>query len=327
MIWYPAGKHGGDILRFIILTVALVFATASSTMAQGRWQSASRLDAARAGLAVTTLEGRVYAAGGAGLTNPHVEFESYDPEIDRWFSETSLPVGLERFGLAAINGRVYAAGGYAPGDFGIGPSAQMWSWSPEGGVWQSETAMPAPKADFSLVAVDGRLYALGGVSDDQSIFVFDPEDKSWETLDVPEGLTRRGAGVTVVEDVIYVIGGHADGQTRNTVDIYDPRENLWSDGPDLPDARSGVAAAYYRGRIHVFGGRGEDQRVTLSAHSSLAVGDQSWTDEAELPAPRTAADAAVLNEGIFVVGGGSGGGFFAPFTALDATDVFVDEAS
>jgi N-acetylneuraminic acid mutarotase len=296
-------------------------------MAQGQWQSASRLDAARAGLAVTALDGRVYAAGGAGLTNPHVEFESYDPEIDRWFSETSLPVGLEQFGLAAVNGRVYAAGGYAPGERGIGPSAQMWSWSPEGGVWQSESAMPAPKADFSLLALDGKLYALGGVNDDQSIFVFDPELKSWETLEIPEGITRRGAGIVVAEDVFYVIGGHIGGQTRDTVDIYDPLDNVWSQGPNLPDARSGVAAAYYHGRIHVFGGRGADQRVTLSAHSVLTIGETRWLEEAELPAPRTAADAAVLNVGIFVVGGGRGGGFFAPFTALDATDVFVDEAS
>jgi hypothetical protein len=41
-----------------------------------------------------------------------------------------------------------------------------------------------------------------------------------------------------------------------------------------------------------------------------------------MPSPRTGADAALLAGDIFLVGGGSGGGFFAPFTAIGTTDVF-----
>lgn len=315
------------MLRVLTLVVGLVCLQAGAAFAQGHWESAARLDAPRAGLAVTVLEGRLYAAGGAGLTDPRDEFEVYDAEIDRWFAETPLPRGLERFGMAAVNGRIYAAGGYAPGESGVGPSASMWSWSPTGGIWQSEAAMPGAKADFGLVALNDRLYAIGNTRDDASIYVFDPEEKTWDTIEVPEGLTRRGAGTVVVDGEIYVIGGMVAGASSTRVDIFDPESASWRAGPALPDARSGIAAAFFQGRIHVFGGRGDDQRTTLSRHSSIAPGENAWTEEAELPSPRTAADAAVLDAGIYLVGGGSGGGFFAPFTALDVTDVFVDEAS
>jgi N-acetylneuraminic acid mutarotase len=315
------------MFRITIIVLALVVSQSALVLAEGRWESAARLEAPRAGLAVAVLDGRLYAAGGAGLTDPRDEFEAYDVELDRWFSEQPLPRGLERFGMAAIDGRIYAAGGFAPGEQGVGPTASMWSWSPEGGVWQSEVAMPAPKADFELVALNGRLYALGNTRDDGEVFVFDPADKSWETLEVPAGMTRRGAGVVSVMGEIYVIGGlDADG-AMTRVDIFDPEAGSWRAGPDLPDARSGVAVAYHRDRIHVIGGRGEDQRTTLSQHSSLAPGETSWVEEAGLSSPRTAADAAALEAGIYLVGGGSGGGFFAPFTAMDATDVFIDEAS
>lgn len=301
--------------------------SAAQSASQGRWESTARLDAPRAGLAVAVLDGRLYAAGGSGLTEPRVEFEAYDAELERWMPERPLVLGLERFGMAAINGRIYAAGGYALGDDGVGPTAGMWSWSPDGGVWQSEIAMPGPKADFNLIAAGDTLYAIGGTRDDGAIYAFDPEETEWRSIAAPAGAMRRGAAAVVVDGQVYVIGGSLDGVVTARVDVYDPQADSWQRAADLPEARSGVAAAYYQGRIHVFGGRAADNRTTLSAHSSLAPGDANWTGEPDLPSPRTSADAAVLGDGVYLVGGGSGGGFFAPFTALDATDIFVDEAS
>lgn len=312
-----------------LLSVAVLLWTPAS-FAQGHWESAARLDVARAGLAVAVLDGRLYAAGGAGLTTPRAEFEVFDPELERWMPETALPRGLERFGMAAVGGRIYAAGGYAPGDLGVEPTASMWSWSPEGGIWQSEVAMPGPKADFSMLAYQARLYAIGGTRDDNSIYVFDPEARSWETLEIPDQVTRRGAAIVAFQDRIYIIGGSSGGELSARVDVFDPASDSWTRGPDLPGASTGIAAVAHHGRLHVLGGTGIDeggQRLTLRRHASWQPGDEAWRHEADLPTPRTTADAAVLNDAIYLIGGGSGGGFFAPFTALDATDVFVDEAS
>jgi kelch-like protein 28 len=315
-------------VRFLICIVAICLLPADAALAEGRWDRAARLDAPRAGLSVTVHEGRIFAAGGSGLTTPRSEFESYDPAYDRWFPETPLPRGLEQFGMAGIAGRIYAAGGYAPDETGsVGPSAAMWSWSQEGNIWQSEAAMPAPKADFTLVPVNGRLYAIGGLRDDGSVFVFDHETRSWSTLEAPAGVTRRGAAAVVLDGQIHVIGGTGAAGASAQHDVFDPESGEWTRGPDLPDARSGVAAAVHNGRIHLFGGLAADGRTTLQTHLSWQPGEGEWLSEPDLPAPRTGADAAVLEDGIFLVGGGSGGGFFAPFTALDSTDVFLDDAS
>jgi N-acetylneuraminic acid mutarotase len=329
----------GLMVRFLSLTLAFLMAITSSAYADGRWQEGARMDAPRAGLSVVVLDGVLYAAGGSGLLKPRVEFESYSLDMNRWMMERALPQGLERFGMAVVNGRIYAAGGFSRELVGsptsafevvetsFGPTAKMWSWSVDSGVWQSEAAMPGPKADFELVGLGDRLYAIGGEHDDSSIYIFDSETQIWETFSVPEGVTRRGAAAVVVDDKIYFIGGQFDGATSDRVDIYDPENNTWSQGQSLPNGRSGISAAYYHGRVHVLGGRGENHRTTLSEHASLAPGDHAWTLEAELLSPRTAADAVVLENEIYLVGGGSGGGFFAPFTALDATDIFKDDAA
>ena len=86
--------------------------------------------------------------------------------------------------------------------------------------------------------------------------------------------------------------------------------------------RSGAAVAVLDRRIHLLGGRGPDGRETLQAHVSWQPGEDAWRDETPLPAPRTGGGAAVLEGEIYLIGGGAGGGFLAPFTALDTTDVY-----
>ena len=309
-------------MRFSVLFLSLVLSLAAPANAQGGWQTAARLDASRAGLAVVAHDGRIYAAGGAGLTDPRSEFESYDVELDRWFPETALPRGLERFGMASINGRIYVAGGYARGEDGVAPSAAVWSWSFDGNIWQSEAAMPAAKADLTLVTVGLALFAFGGLRDDREGFVFDPEARSWDTIAVPEGVTRRATAAAVVDGRIYLAGGRQDSESLSRVDVFDPGTGNWDRAPDLPEPRSGAAVAVLDGRIHLLGGRGADSRETLQTHISWQPGEAGWREEAALPAPRTGGGAAVLAQAIYLIGGGSGGGFLAPFTALDTTDVF-----
>lgn len=310
-------------MRILSLAFAMMCVAPASAAAEDDWQTAGRLDAARSGLAAVVLDGTLYAAGGAGLTDPRDEFESYDVELDRWFPETPLPTGLERFGMSVAEDRIYIAGGYARGELGsVAPSPSMWSWSPEGRVWQSEAAMPAPRADFSLITHGDSIYAVGGALDDAALFVFDPEEREWESRDMPSGINRASMSGLALEHEILLAGGFEGDTPSRQVHLYDPENDSWRDAPDLPQGRAGSAIARdVSGRVHLFGGRGEGN-ITLDSHISWLPGEAGWRDEADLPSPRTHAAAASLDQRIYVIGGGSGGGFLAPFTALDVTDVF-----
>ena len=336
----------GDMLRASVFAAGfasalLAFSGASALQdepgagAVGHWVSAERLENGRAGLSVGVIGDRLFAAGGAGLTDPRNDLEAYDPVYDQWLAETPLPRGLERFGMAVHGGRLYAAGGFAAGDPQTGfetevvirrarPSADMWSYDPDGGVWQREPAMPSPRSNFALVASGDRLYALGGAGD-ATVFAYDPGEQAWETLDAPAETARIGAAAVAHDGLIYLIGGVIDNAATARVDVFDPDSASWRRAADLPDARASVAAAVYQGRIHIFGGRGADLSMTLTAHSAYDPASDSWSERPDLPSPRTEADAGVLEGRVYLVGGGSGGGFFAPFTALAVTDVYVEE--
>jgi len=328
-------------LRLLTL-LSLGIAAAGPAFGDGYWRRAQELPDARSGLAAVEMNGRIYAAGGSGLTEPNNTLEIFDPSTLQWMDATALPRGLERFGFAAVNGRLYAAGGYAASDRSridgndltefrrpefepLRPSADMWSLDPLEGVWLRETPMPGPKASFQLVALGSLLYAIGGEDGSDGIFVFDPARRNWSTLPAPAEITRRGASAVVMNDRIYFIGGVDDGTVTGRVDIFDPASESWTIGPALPAPRAGHATAVLDGNIHVVGGRSESLSTTLSSHLRLDVEMGIWLEEPALESPRTDAAMVSINGELMVIGGGAGGGFFAPFTAIGATDIFTPE--
>lgn len=333
------------MIRCSISVLVLSAVAAASAYADGFWRPSAELPEPRAGLAAVELDGRVYAAGGSGLTEPNSNVDVYDPSTMRWREIRSLPRGLERFGFAALNGRLYAAGGYAAGngnesrtsefrqssDFvrldldPLGPSNEMWSMNPADGEWLRETAMPGPKASFQLLALNGRLYAVGGEDGLEGVFVFNPENRLWDILSSPAEIARRGAASVAFDGRIYMIGGVDDGITTGRVDIFDPETGNWTIGPALPEPRAGHAAAVLNGQIHVLGGRSEGLTSTLDSHLRLDTDRDAWVEETALRTPRTDAAAVSLNSELMIIGGGAGGGFFAPFTAIGATEIFTPD--
>lgn len=284
------------------------------------WRAGPSLHEPRAGLAAAVHAGRIYAAGGAGLVDPHDNFEEYDPDIGRWLDRAALPVGLERFAMASLGERIYVAGGFSA-ESGAEPIAQMWSFDPQTNVWQGELDMPGPKSAFSLLAVDGLLYAVGGEGGVPGMFVYDPEALAWSAAAAPDRINRRGAAAVVFDGAIWLIGGVRAGVSSAEVDIFDVQSGAWREGPALPEPRAGHAAAFLNGQIHVFGGRSADMQRTVRDHFQITPGAGAWDQGPALPSARTEAAAAALDGEVWLIGGGAGAGFFAPFTAVDTVDV------
>ncbi len=282
----------------------------------GPWRPGPRLEDPRAGLAAAALDGRVYAAGGAGLVDPRDDFDAFDPDAGVWRGLKPLPVGLERFGMAAAAGRLWVAGGYSA-ESGADPTRAVWSYDPAADIWQSEPELPGAKAAFTLLAHAGRLYAIGGEDGAPGVFVFDVQAGEWSAVDAPPEVDRRGAAAASAGGRLFLVGGVRSGQATARVDVFDPETGEWTRGPDLPEARAGHAAVAHGAAVHVFGGRSPDLRRTVASHFVLDPGAREWREGPALPEPRTEMAAAVVGSRVVLAGGGVGGGFFAPFTAVD----------
>lgn len=128
------------------------------------------------------------------------------------------------------------------------------------------------------------------------------EAKTWEIAKAKAKVPRTEVAAALYQDKIYVIGGfNKDGQTQNTVELFDPGVGVWSDGPALPTAVHHASAATFDNGLYVVGGlTGSDFKATDKVY--VFDGD-AWLPGPALPEPLGAQGAAVLGDRLYIVGG------------------------
>jgi N-acetylneuraminic acid mutarotase len=146
--------------------------------------------------------------------------------------------------------------------------------------WDTVAPLSLPRHSGATVAVDGLIYAIGGIEYGNSMTVYG------QTYDVTTGAL---------------------------VEVYDPSADAWTRLADLPypidimarraEGRMWLAAASYAGKIYTFGGSNlnDEVRDTIDVYD---IATDTWTAAiARLPRPVCGLSAATLGEMIYLFGG------------------------
>jgi hypothetical protein len=142
-------------------------------------------------------------------------------------------------------------------------------------LWESVNATGEPTArhEAGLVAIDDKIYLLGGRRINPTD-VFDTTTNTWaEKSKTPIELHHFQP--VVFEGKIYIIGALTGGwPNENPVEqviIYDPKTDTYSYGHDIPKhrQRGGAGAVVYNNKIYIVGG-------IVNGHMD---GYKSWFDE------------------------------------------------
>jgi hypothetical protein len=160
-------------------------------------------------------------------------------------------------GAASIGSTVYAIGGMVPvgGNISIGKVEALDTTT---GLWSTKAPLPEPVSDTAAVAIDGKIYLMGGSGSGghtmANVHVYDAAADSWSTpTTMPIG--RRLHSAAVLNGKIYVIGGVDVGfNFLDAVDVYDPASNTWSSAAPTPTFRVFGGAAALEGLIYYVGG-------------------------------------------------------------------------
>ena len=99
-------------------------------------------------------------------------------------------------------------------------------YDPQAASWTQRAGMADPRSEHGCVALDGKLYAVGGfgANDQQldTVEVYDLQTDGWQPL--AKMTTRRwGLGLAAVGGKIYAIGGHDGDKALDSVEAYDPQ--------------------------------------------------------------------------------------------------------
>jgi N-acetylneuraminic acid mutarotase len=327
------------------LVVALPSALPSGeASAQGSWTQRKPIPQGANEVIGAAVGGRLYVYGGERMQTQHVYggvnlktqplgiFWSYDPKADTWTRLKSNPVPVHHAAAVGIGKKFYLLGGFHLPDTGrIGwyPENKAWVYDTETQSWSALPPMPTPRGALAAVAVENKIYTVGGAKIPAgmeipdglnvrgpvelvgTVEVFDTEKNSWTTLkSMP--LARNHHDVAYLDGKLYVIGGtigscFPGGWSSNVPmnEVYDIATDTWSTRAPMPNARSAIGAAALDGKIYVIGGEGWGDELgrVFRANQAYDPNSNSWAEKARMPTPRHGFAKGVIDGKFYAVSG------------------------
>lgn len=195
-----------------------------------------------------------------------------------------------------------------------------------GNCWTTLAPMPTPRYALRMAAVDGILYAVGGISTSgvvATVDAYDPLTNTWTTK-APMSTVRGSNAIAVVNGILYAISGGDCCGIVATVVAYDPSSDTWSSKAPIPFARAEPAAGVANGEIYVIGGVNIGCCSFVSAVDSYNPITNVWTSNnlhAYMPTARYALAVGGIGNTLYAVGGE---GYSGVTGALEAYDAVAD---
>jgi len=171
-----------------------------------------------------------------------------------------------------------------------------------------------PAAALAGLCVDASSASATSTATFDTVVVGTP--LSWNPSVTTMAAARTGAATALgLNGAVYVFGG-SDGTTdTNSLSIYNPTTNAWTQGAALPTTRTDAQAVTLPdGRIAVLGGEAgcgpalpcaSGGRVFATVEIYTPSSD-SWTTAAPMPVARERFAAVLYHGQVYVIGGGDG---------------------
>jgi len=195
------------------------------------------------------------------------------------------------------------------------------------GTWTILAAMPTPRQEVAVAALEGKVWVIGGFGPGaepvDAVEVYDPATNRWQARP-PLPAPLHHAAAAVVGGRLFVVGGYTGGRLRwtasQTVYEWDGPRNSWATRAALPTPRGGLAVAVLGDRLHAVGGSAERPS---QAHEVYDPATDRWRGASPLPTARDHL-AAVAFQGRLWVLGGRESFFGTQFDTVEVYDPVVD---
>ena len=132
------------------------------------------------------------------------------------------------------------------------PAILQSNWTATLNAWEAVAPMAAGRNHLPVAVLDGKLYAVGGESDDgldagddplRPVFVclssverYDPALNAWEAV-APMAAARVLAAAAVLDGKLYAVGGRGLAARLSSVERYDAEADAWEAVAPMAAAR------------------------------------------------------------------------------------------
>jgi beta-lactamase regulating signal transducer with metallopeptidase domain len=273
-----------------------------------RFQPVAPMHVSRAGAAFARLpDGRVLVAGGWTGGVPTASAEIYDP-ARRTFRVIAPMAGPRASAITAVlpDGRILIAGGEAASQQTL-RTAEIFD--PALGRFERTGALRVPRTNAAAAPLlDGRILVAGGGDGSQalsSVEIYEPSQGRFRPAASLSSVREKPGAVTLADGRVLVVGGARDGSWRQqlaSTEIYDPRTDRCTPGPDMSAARfklGGQVVSLPSGRVLITGG-------DLHAEVFDPRTGQLATVPGDVGLARHYGTATLLTDGTVLITGGYG---------------------
>jgi N-acetylneuraminic acid mutarotase len=174
--------------------------------ATNTWETKTPMPTAGMNLQANIVNGKIYLIG--GNTNGTLN-QIYDPATDSWTTKASVPTAVSSYASAVVGNKIY-----------VFTSKLNQIYDAENDSWSLGTPAPSPVVLAAATATTGmfapeQIYVFGAdaelpywqlTTQKFTSQCYNPKNDNWTVCtSIPTG--RYSAGVAVVDDLVYVVGG------------------------------------------------------------------------------------------------------------------------
>lgn len=215
----------------------------------------------------------------------------------KWLQLPMMPCPRTRHAAAVCGGQLYVVGGFS--------ELPLCCFNPVQNEWFSTEKNLPFHPHSALVALNEELYLIGGDSDDKrQVRKYKCNLDQWELLS-PMAFSRAAHCAVVLEELIYVMGGHDDNVCLRSVECYNPANDQWTQILDMNNARKfSAAAAITNGKIIVVGGYSDMGFTRIE--ETCEIFDKSlnqWSLVSSPTVPRAACGIVSVKSAVYLFGG------------------------
>lgn len=222
----------------------------------------------------------------------------------KWINSLArMPQACSHHGVAMCRGNLYVIDGKRCFN-----EVSVCSFNPKKIEWYQthhDIGRLGTWKNSSVTTYNEELYVIGGDSGFyQDVKVFNPALGTWKGR-APMNVGRAGHCAVVLQNYIYVMGGHNGEVCHKSVERYDPSTNRWQKIPNLSNARRSAAGAVSNGKIIVVGGFSamEPSKAVEASCEVFDPNTNEWSLVTSPVIPRAACGIVSIDDIIYLFGG------------------------
>lgn len=276
-------------IAFLILFPFFIFAQS--------WEEMQSLANPTGFPVMAVANGKIYLLSGT-QGGPAKTFE-FNPAANVWTEKTPIPSGTIYASAATVNGKIHVLGGLQNNQ----KKDLHYIYDPATDAVINGATLLTPRGYHNSVAVDGKVYLIGGQNGDGTTeWYFDeynPDKDQWTRKEQTPHNQAWYCGAVELQGKFYRIAGGRWNVPTDYFDEYNPETNSWTSLDPFPITCHAPAAVTLENKIFVMGGYNSEHKIDsiYTYYPSTKMWILSFV---KLPEPMAYHKAVALDGNIYI---------------------------